>query len=193
LTGIKYYQNKWASDSGAFFIGKGRRLSGEAALKKQTGKPVKKDMDMILFISVNFKKLIDMGRSYPWPKPARCPICGQCRLWGHGFVWVFFDGYNQAVEIKRCRCPDCGSVLRFRPEGYFTRFQAKTEKIRSSIASKSQAGKWEAGISRTRQRHWYRALCRKIKAHLTDTWDKGVLAAFDYLVSKGLVPVSRSI
>jgi len=65
--------------------------------------------------------------------------------------------------------------------------------IRSSIALKAQAGKWKAGISRTRQGHWFSALIRKIKAHLTDTWNQGVLAAFDELVNKGLVPVSRSI
>jgi hypothetical protein len=148
---------------------------------------------MIISFSVDFKKLIELGRDYPWPKPSRCPLCNGCRLWGHGFVLACFDGYNHAIELKRCRCPDCRSIFRFRPQGYFKRFQAKIEKIRSSIASKSQTGKWEAGISRTRQQHWYRALARKMKAHLTDVWDKGVLAAFDYLIDRGLVPVSRSI
>jgi hypothetical protein len=148
---------------------------------------------MIIWFFVDFKKLIELGRNYPWPKPKRCLRCKGCRLWGHGFVLACFDGFDQAIEIKRCRCPDCDCVYRFRPEGYFKRFQADMATIRSSIALKAQAGKWKVGISRTRQGHWFRALIRKIKAHLTDTWNQGILAAFDDLVNKGLVPVSRSI
>jgi hypothetical protein len=148
---------------------------------------------MIICFQVDFKRLFDLGRDYPWPKPTSCLRCEGCRLWGHGFVLAFFDGYNQGVEIKRCRCPDCGCVLRFRPLGYFKRFQARIKAIRLSIAVKTQTGKWEVGIGRTRQGHWFRALIRKIKAHLTDLWDKGILAAFDHLVEEGLIPVSRSI
>lgn len=148
---------------------------------------------MIIYFQVDIKKLIELGRKYSWPKPRICPSCKGCRIWGHGYVWVFFDGLNHAVEIKRCRCPDCNSVFRFRPDVYFKRFQAKIDTIRSSIASKVATGRWEEGSSRTRQRHWFKALKRTIKAYLTDTWDKGVLAAFDELVQMGLIPVSRSI
>lgn len=148
---------------------------------------------MIICFPVDFKKLIELGRKYFWPKPKICPCCKGCRIWGHGFVFAFFDGLDQAVEIKRCRCPDCDSVFRFRPVGYFKRFQAKIDTIRSSMASKAETGKWEEGISRTRQGHWFKALNRIIKAYLTDTWDKGILAAFDTLIQKGLIPVSRSI
>ncbi len=148
---------------------------------------------MIICFPVDFKKLIELGRNYPWPKPKSCMRCNGCRLWGHGFVLACFDGFDQAIEMKRCRCPDCNCIYRFRPEGYFKRFQADIATIRLSIASKVQTGKWKTGISRTRQGHWFRALTRTIKAYLTDTWDKGVLAAFDDLVKKGLIPVSRSI
>jgi hypothetical protein len=148
---------------------------------------------MIISFPADFKKLIDMGRDYPWPKLVICECCNGCRIWGHGYVSVFFDECRHAIEIKRCRCPDCGCVFRFRPEGYFKRFQASIETIRSSIATKLQTGKWATGIGRTRQRHWYGALERKIKAYLTDAWGNGVLAAFDYLAAKGLNPVSRSI
>ena len=148
---------------------------------------------MIIYFSVDFKELIELGRDYPWPKIKNCLSCNGCRLWGHGFVLACFDGWHQAIEIKRCRCPDCGCIFRFRPEGYLKRFQAKMETIRSSIATKARTGIWEIGISRSRQQHWFRALGRNIKAHLTDIWDKGILAAFDYLLGKGIVPVSRSI
>jgi hypothetical protein len=148
---------------------------------------------MIICFPVDFKKLIALGREYPWPKVKNCLRCKGCRLWGHGFVLACFDVCHKAIEIKRCRCPDCGCVLRFKPEGYFKRFQAKIETIRSSIATKYQTGTWENGISKSRQQHWFRALERKIKAHLTDVWSKGILAAFDDLIEKGIVPVSRSI
>jgi hypothetical protein len=73
------------------------------------------------------------------------------------------------------------------------RFQAKIATIHSSIASKVQIGEWKPGIGRTRQGHWFAALIRNTKAYLTDTWNQGVLAAFDELVQRGLVPVARSI
>jgi len=148
---------------------------------------------MIIYCSVNFKKLVELGRKYPWPKPERCLNCNGSRIWGHGFVSAWFDGLDQAVEIKRCRCPDCKCVFRFRPKGFFKRFQAATATIRSSILLKVQAGKWMPGIGKTRQCHWFRALLRKIRAYLTDTWDKGILAGFDELVKRGLVPVSRAL
>jgi len=80
-----------------------------------------------------------------------------------------------------------------RPEGYFKRFQAPIETIRSSISSKAQAGKWIDGVDRSRQCHWFRSLGRRIKAYLTDTWSEGIVAGFDYLLQTGQVPVSRSI
>ena len=85
---------------------------------------------------------------------------------GHGFVSAYFDGYDQPFLFKRYRCPDCRCVVRLRPEEYFKRFQASIETIRLSIASKSQAGKWIAAINHSRQRHWFRALCKRIKAYL---------------------------
>jgi hypothetical protein len=36
-------------------------------------------------------------------------------------------------------------------------------------------------------------LCRRIKAHLTDGWDQGIVAGFDYFYQMGHTPVSRSI
>ena len=148
---------------------------------------------MIICFPVEIKKLIKLGRNYPWPKPKSCLRCKGCRIWGHGFVRACFDGFKQAVEIKRCRCPDCNCIYRFRPEGYFNRFQAEIATIRLSIAVKTQGGKWIAGIGRTRQRHWFKALIRNIKAYLTDSWDQEVLGAFDELVKRELIPVTRSI
>ena len=148
---------------------------------------------MVIFFSVILKDLLLQGRDYPWPKPGSCPRCEGFRLWGHGFVSAYFDGYDQHFCLKRYRCPDCRCVLRLRPEGYFKRFQASVEMIRASIAAKSAKNRWLRGISRSRQCHWFRSLCKRIKAYLTDTWYQGVVCGFDYLLQLGQNPVSRTI
>jgi hypothetical protein len=148
---------------------------------------------MIIFSAVKLKELFKKERNYPWQKPEDCPRCNSHRLWGHGFAEALFDGYQQPLLLKLYRCPDCGCVIRLRPKGYFKRFQACIETIRSSIVCKSSMHQWLPGISRTRQRHWFRALKRRIKAYLTETWVEGVVAGFDYLLQLGQTPVSRSI
>ncbi len=148
---------------------------------------------MVIFFSVGLKKLFELGRDYPWSRPDNCPRCSSYRVWGHGYVSAYFDGYDQSFTLKRYRCPDCGCVIRMRPKGYFWRFQACIAAIRSSIVSKADLNKWICGISRERQRHWFRSLCRKIKAHLTDAWSQGVVAGFDRLWEMGQIPVSRTI
>lgn len=148
---------------------------------------------MVICFPVTLKQLLVLGRRYPWTKPDRCPRCSSYRLWGHGFVAAFFDGYNQAFWLKRYRCPDCGCVIRLRPRGYFRRFQAAIAIIRSSVESKAHRGRWIGGIGRTRQCHWFRYLRRRIKVYLTDAWDQGIVAGFDRLCRMGQVPVSRAI
>ncbi len=148
---------------------------------------------MVIFFSVILKELFILGRDYPWPKPDSCLRCGSFRLWGHGFVSAYFDGYDRAFSLKRYRCPDCGCVIRLRPKGYFKRFQACIAAIRSSIVSKASINKWIAGINRSRQCHWFGSLCRRIKVYLTDAWGHGVVAGFDYLYQMDQTPVSRAI
>jgi hypothetical protein len=148
---------------------------------------------MIIFCSVDLNALSRKGRSYPWTHPGRCPGCQSFRLWGHGFALAFFDGFMEALLIRRYRCPDCGGVFRCRPLGYFSRFQASVETIRASVVRKAGMGKWTWGISRSRQNHWYRGLLRHISAYFGNTWLKGPLEGFDALLSRGLVPVTRCI
>jgi len=148
---------------------------------------------MVLFFPVELKTLFVQGRNYPWSRPAVCPRCSSCTVWGHGFTEAIFDGYKQPLLLKLYRCPDCGCVIRLRPEGYFKRFQASIETIRSSVTLKSTSNRWFPGISRTRQGHWLWALNKRIRAYLTDTWHHGIVAGFDYLLQLGQIPVSRSI
>ena len=153
----------------------------------------RKGGNMVLFFPVVLKTLFSKGRNFPWPRPDGCPNCKRFTVWGHGFAAAIFDGFDQPLLLKLYRCPDCGCVIRLRPEGYFKRFQAPIETIRSSIARKSTSNRWLSGISRTRQCHWYRSLCKRIKAYLTDTWCQGALVGFDHLLQIGQTPPSRYI
>ena len=148
---------------------------------------------MVIFSAVKLKELFIKERDYPWQKPDNCACCRSHRLWGHGFAEAIFDGYDRPLLLKLYRCPDCGCVIRLRPKGYLKRFQAPIETIRSSIRSKSTSNRWLPGISRTRQCHWFRALQKRIKAYLTDTWSQDIVAGFDYFIQRNQLPISRSI
>jgi hypothetical protein len=42
-------------------------------------------------------------------------------------------------------------------------------------------------------RHWLRNLKKQARAHLTERWKAGLIAAFDRLMELGKTPVSRAI
>ena len=80
-----------------------------------------------------------------------------------------------------------------RPSGYFERFQAPVEQIRSSIAYRLQYGRWPKGSTRARQSHWLRALYRKTTAYFGQGFKARLLEGFDYLVRINEIAVSRRI
>ena len=105
------------------------------------GRPTRNGI-MVIFSVVKLKELFNKKRNYPWKKPQTCPCCRSCTIWGHGFAEAIFDGYPQPLLLKLYRCPDCGCVMRLRPKGYFKRFQAPIETIRSSVACKQSMNRW---------------------------------------------------
>lgn len=148
---------------------------------------------MVIFFSVILKELFEKGRKYPWPRIDKCPKCGACKVWKHGYVTGIFDGFNQLLFLKRYRCPDCRCVFRCRPSGFFKRFQSPIDTIRKSILSKESKGRWLQGISRTRQAHWWRALKRRIAAFSGNTFRETMVKGFDYLRALCREPVTRCI
>lgn len=148
---------------------------------------------MIISIKADLTEIDKKGRDYPWKKPDRCPKCGDYKVWGHGFVEVCFDGFKSPLLTKRYRCPNCGCVIRYRPIGFFKRFQAGIDTIRSCISCRIRCGRWPPGLSRSRQGHWLKALKRRTTAYLENTWDLSLIDAFDRLLTLGQIPVSRSI
>lgn len=148
------------------------------------------NIDMILFVPINLKQLFKQGRSYKWERPEKCPRCSHCKVWGHGFAARLFDGFVAPLLLKCYRCPGCGLVITLRPDTHFAGFQASIDRIRTSLSHRISKGRWPSGISTSRQRYWLSNLRRKIKAHLTQMWSDGEMAAFELFLSRDLVSVS---
>jgi hypothetical protein len=151
-----------------------------------------KPTSLVIFVTLAVKHLFDAGRGFLWPRPERCPRCGG-RLWGHGFVPAYFDGYDQPLWLKRYRCPDCRGILRLRPRGYFKRFQSAILTIRDCLVHWVDYHRWKAGPSPPRQRHWIKALRRHLAIHEGLNRIQDLVAGFDRLWSQGIIPVSRSL
>jgi len=150
-------------------------------------------LKMIIFVTVNFKKLLKQQRDYDWPRPEICPKCAQSGLWGHGYVMTYFDVLAAGVFLRRYRCPGCHCVIRLRPEGYFRRFQASIDTIFCSLTCRLTKGRYLAGISRSRQRYWLVGLIRNTAAYFGNAWSNRLVEAFSLLQAMGKVPVSSSI
>jgi hypothetical protein len=151
-----------------------------------------KPTSLVNFVQLTVKHLFEMGRDFLWPKPERCPRC-RGRIWGHGFVPAYFDGYDQPLCPKRYRCPDCGCVIRVRPQGYFKRFQASRLTIRDCLAYWLHQQCWKPGPSPPPQRHWVKALRRHLVLQEGLKRIPDLLAGFDRLWDLGIIPVSRSL
>lgn len=146
---------------------------------------------MILSVCAKLNDIYQQGTRYKWIKPSVCPRCGSVKIWGHGFVLAYFDGFLEGLLLRRFRCPDCRCIIRMKPKGYFQRFHAAIHTIHSCLRSRLSGGKWDRTLSLTRQRHWLCALKRKAAAMLGLYVD--LPEAFERLMQQGIVPVSRGI
>lgn len=147
---------------------------------------------MVLFVAVNVKEVGRLGKAFPWPRPRRCPRC-RGRIWGHGFVLAYFEGVAEEVFLRRYRCPDCRSVYRLRPRSHWRRLQSSIETIRRCLEHRIKSGSWCRDGPRSRQGHWLRGLRIQSAIHLGLCFSVSLLDAFDSLVERGLVAVSRCV
>ena len=148
---------------------------------------------MIIFVSSLLKDIFKQGRDFLWTRPSNCPKCGCSKVWGHGYVSAWFDGFSEALLLKRYRCPCCGCVIRMRPTSHFSRFQASIRIIRSTLLIRINTGRWPPVQSGSRPGHWLRSLKKKVSALLGNCWTGHLIKAFDHLIMQGHNPVSRSI
>jgi len=143
---------------------------------------------------VCIKRLSELGKHYPFPRPVACVRCKSSRLWGHGFKQKLYDGYSCALPQRRYICADCGCVYTLCPFGYWPRYQSSAIVILSSVCRRIRDGAWDKGnlLSRQRQEHWLRALGRNIKAHLGMDFEESDLEGFYELLHRGRIPVSQA-
>ncbi|CAO0821454.1 hypothetical protein DFAR_2350005 [Desulfarculales bacterium] len=133
-----------------------------------------------------------LGQRFPWPRLDRCPRCWSARLLGHSFVPAYFDETPKTIWLRRFRYPGCRAMIRLRPRGYWSRFQASVETIRQSLSNKLAQGKWDPVLPRFRQRHWLKGLLRQVSLYLGSSWSGDLLKAFDWHSGRGLAEASRS-
>ena len=146
---------------------------------------------MILLVCAKLNEIYEQGTSFNWIKPDSCPRCESVRLWGHGYVLAYFDGFAKGLLLRRFRCPDCSCVIRMKPKGYFRRFHATIYTICSCLNRRLSGAKWHSALPTSRQRHWLSALKRKATAYFGLNVD--LATAFDRLIEMGVIPVSRAI
>ncbi len=161
--------------------------------KKGLGKPqLTRATLLLLQVDVCVKEIFEQGKLFPWPRPPDCPQC-HGRLWGHGFVTAYFDGFAGVVFLRRYRCRDCRLTLRLRPLSHWPRFQSSISTILNSLSHRLRLGTWPSGLKRQRQGHWLRSLIDRVHGHLGMGWRGDLLEGYQELCQRGMVPVSRSV
>ncbi len=149
---------------------------------------------MIYFVEVLLKDIFEQGKDFQWIRPATCLYCKHYKVWGHGFVPRYFDGFASRLYMKCYRCPLCHCVMTSRPDTHFSRILCCKETIRILLALRITTGRWLcSSLSLPRMRHWLANLKRQTLAQLASSWKEGLIAAFDHLIAMRIVPVSRSM
>jgi hypothetical protein len=146
--------------------------------------PRKLDTFLILYLDLDFKRLRELGKEYPWPRPKGCPQCGGARLWGHGYVARYFDGLLEALWMKRYRCPDCGAVHTLRPSSHWRGFLAPWRLILVCLLGKLRGRRWLRRFSRQRQQYWWKGFAKQVARQrvqdrsvelLRQLWSQGII------------------
>lgn len=147
---------------------------------------------MIWSVELDLKQIQQQGKDYAWPRPQACPRCQHWKVWGHGYALRYFDGFSAALPMKCYRCPLCGCVITARPDVYFPRIRSCMQDIVTCLTQRLEQGRWPAlSLRRSRLRHWLANLAGQVRIYLTDTWSCGLLAGYEELRARGLIPISR--
>jgi len=167
------------------------RMAGRVShWTKSPNRPSPKSNTLILHLAVDVKRLVEEGKNFCWPRPERCPRCEGQRLWGHGYVWRYFEGFVHGLWMKRYRCPDCRAVHTCRPREFYRGFHYSRLSILLALLNRIIHGRWVRCLSRQVQQYWWRGLRRqasrfqnvKVPDSLTLT----------QLLRKGIIPVTHS-
>jgi hypothetical protein len=167
------------------------RMAGRVNLwTKRPDRPSTKSKTLILHFAVDVKRLVEEGKDYCWPRPERCPRCEGRRLWGHGYVRRYFEGWIEGIWIKRYRCPDCGAVHTLRPERFYKGFYYSILTILLSLLNRIVHSRYLKCLSRQVQQYWWRGLRRQAsRFHNVKVPDSLIVGQ---LLREGIIAVSHS-
>jgi len=146
---------------------------------------------LVLQVAINVKRLFELGKEYPWPRPERCLSCNSLRVWGHGYVQRYFDDYLQALWVKRLRCPDCRTVYTLRPDLFYRGFRYSFQTILSSLAKRMEHQCWLSYVPRQNQQYWYKGLL--LQAQRFRTVLRPTMHTVREIISRGFIPVSHAL
>lgn len=146
---------------------------------------------LVLHVAVDVQSLVELGKKYPWPRPERCLSCESSRVWGHGYVPRYFEGFVRPLWIRRLRCPDCHTVYTLRPDLFPRRFRYSLLTVLASLMSKITNHRWLPSIPRQNQQYWFNGLrLQSMRLGSVPSPDMDVVKE---VVSRGLIPVSHSL
>lgn len=135
---------------------------------------------MIVVLNATIQEVANLGESFKWPS-CQCEKCSR-KMWGHGFVGRYFEGISDLVRIKRLICPDCGVVVTFRPQQFYSRFRSSIIEIFEALNTRLETGFWPDGFKRQRGWYWIKKLmstvlmngCPEPVAFLHERFIKGI-------------------
>jgi hypothetical protein len=143
-----------------------------------------------VYISIDFNKLGEKKKEYPWERLGRCPSCKGPRVWGHGYVLRYFDSYEEGVWLKRYRCAECRAVHTVRPETHYRGFWVSIASILDSLLEKALYNRWLSRYSRQRQQYWWRGFVKQASRKRNPQGDP--LAVLFTLLSQGIILSTHS-
>ena len=115
---------------------------------------------MIWSQDVCLNEVDEQGRAFKWNRP-RCD-CGGFRVWGHGRVCRYFEGFSEPLFVQRFRCFDCRRVFTCRPLDVWSRFLSAAMLIIDALISRLTLFRWPTSVPRQRGGHWLRRLSENL-------------------------------
>jgi transposase-like protein len=109
---------------------------------------------MICSQDVCLNEVAELSHAFKWNRP-KCE-CGGLRVWGHGRVGRYFEGFSEPLLVQRFRCADCKTVFTCRPKGWWARFVASATTVIRVLLSRFTDRRWPATVPRQRAEHWLR-------------------------------------
>lgn len=146
---------------------------------------------VVLHVSVNVKELYELGKKYPWPRPKQCLSCRSSRIWGHGYVQRYFEGFVHPLWVKRYRCPDCHTVYTLRSDLFYMRFRYPLWIILYSLIIRILYHRFIPCVPRQNQQYRYKGLI--FQASRMRTVLSPDIQTIKDILSRNTIPASHSL